>query len=309
MASFRFAVQCQGASSAAAWASLLRRVETLGYSTLFLPDHLDGQWAPLPALSAAAVLTDRLRLGTLVLDNDYRHPLLAWKELTTLDVLASGRLEIGLGAGWMRSDYDEAGIAFDPAEVRIERLAESLAIMRQLWEHEEVTFAGKHYRLEGARGLPRPCSVPRPALIVGGGGRRILELAAREADIIGVNTSLGAGVIGPEAISGALPERFDQRIRWIRDAAGERFGELELQCLTYLAEVGRPQGRRLAELAPLAGVGPEVLAEIPLILVGTIDEVVETLLRRRERYGFSYVVIHEPELEAFAPIVARLQGT
>lgn len=305
---FRFGVQAAKAESGRAWRALARRAEELGYSTLFVPDHLDDQWGPLVSLTVAAEATERLRVGSLVFDNDYRHPVVLARELATLDLLSEGRLEIGLGAGWMTSDYEQAGLPFDEPAVRVARLGEAVRICKSLLASEAVAFEGRYYRVRGALGAPRPAQAPHPPIIIGGGSRRVLALAAAEADVVGVNVSLRAGYIGPEAVAEARAERFAQRVAWVRAAAGERFSSLELQCLTFVVEVGPARREAGERLAALFGAPAEDVLASPLVLVGTVEELEETLLERRERYGFSYWVVHEAELDAFAPVVARLAG-
>ena len=290
-----------------AWRSLARRCEDLGYSCLYIPDHFDDQFGPLVALTDAAEATSTLRVGSLVFDNDYRHPVVLAKEIATLDLASDGRVEFGLGAGWRTTDYDESGIALDPPAVRVERMLEGLTIMRELWSGEKVTFSGAHYQVDGAQGLPRPTRVP--PIVIGGGSRRILSIAGREADIVGVNPSLRSGSVGADMVAGVLPERWDERVRWVRDAAGDRIDRVELQIMTFLVEVGSPRREALERTAGMFGLTPEVLADVPIGIAGTVDEICEQLQQRRERWGFSYVVIHEGEVDAFAPVVARLTGT
>ena len=309
MRPFRFAVQCSVASSMTAWRELARRCESLGYSCLYIPDHFGNQFGPLVALTVAAEATTTLRVGSLVFDNDFRHPVVLAKEMATLDLASEGRLEVGLGAGWKTSDYEQSGMVFDPARVRVERMLEGLAVMKGLWSHERFSYTGTHYQVVDAWGLPRPHSAPHPPIVVGGGSRRILTIAATEADIVGVNPDLRAGSMGGDLIANVGADQFDARIGWVRTAAGERFDQLELQVLTFQVQVGKAQRAALEEAAPSYGVAPEVAAEIPIVLVGTEDEVCEQLLARRERWGFNYIVIHEPELDTFAPVVHRLAGT
>lgn len=278
----------------------------MGYSTLFVPDHFDRQWGPLVALSVAAEATTTLKVGSLVLANDYRHPLILAKELATLAMCAPGRLEVGLGAGWLTADYDMAGIELDRPGLRIGRLGESVEIMRRLWSGERFSFDGSHYHIKDAVGAPVP-DVP-PAVTIGGGGRRILGMAARNADIVGVNASLGAGKVDAQAVASALPERFDERVAWITEAAPDRKGQVELQCLTHIAHVGNNGDDLVASLAPSFGISPDVASQIPLVLVGTVEQVCEAVLARRERWGFNYFVVHDHEAEAFAPVVAKLAG-
>jgi len=309
MPPFRFGVQLSSAGSPGEWRDRARQLEDLGYSTLFIPDHFDDQWAPIAALTVAAEATERLKVGSLVFDNDYRHPLVLAKECATLDLLSEGRLEVGLGAGWMRTDYDEAGMAYDAPGVRVDRLAEGVQVIKALWRDESVSFEGEHYRLVDAHGLPRPHTPGGPPIIIGGGSRRVLRLAVEHADIIGVNPSLASGAVDADTIAGTAPERYAERIGWVREAAGARFGELELQSLVFVAQIGRPAAVVAEELSALFGYPPEAVAESGTVLIGTEDEIVEALMRRREELGFSYWVLHQAEIEPFAPVVARLAGT
>ena len=309
MAPFRFAVQLSNASSGASWRDLARSVEDLGYSTLFIPDHFGDQFGPLVALTVAAEATTDLRVGSLVFGNDYRHPIVLAKEIATLDLMSEGRVEFGLGAGWMTTDYEQSGIPNDPPGVRISRMAESLAVMKSLWSTGAATLAGEHYTINGAVGAPLPHSRPYPKVIIGGGGKRVLGIAAREADIVGVNPSLAAGYVGPEVLETTTAEYYDQRIAWIREAAGDRFDDLELQCLTFLVQIVPDRDDAIERLSSMMGVTPEQIDGSPIALIGTIEQIVERLVERRQRFGFSYVVVHEAEMEAFAPVVAALAGT
>src|SRR5437867_2123293 len=185
MKPFRFGVILRSAASRADWAEKARKVEALGYAVLTVPDHLANLVAPMPALASAAEATTRLRIGTMVLNNDFRHPVLVAREAATLDLLSDGRLELGLGAGHMRSEYEEAGLRFDPGRVRVERLAESVRIVKALLDGKPTTLEGDHYRVSAHRVFPRPVQRPRPPILIGGHGRRLLSLAAREAEIVG----------------------------------------------------------------------------------------------------------------------------
>jgi len=309
MTPFRFGVQLSNASSGAAWRDLARSIEGLGYSSLFIPDHFEDQFGPLVALTVAAEATTELKVGSLVFGNDYRHPIVLAKEIATLDLLSEGRVEFGLGAGWMTTDYEQSGITNDPPGVRISRMAESLAVMKSLWSTGAATLAGEHYTITGAVGAPLPHSRPHPPIIIGGGGRRVLGIAAREADIVGVNPSLAAGYVGPEVLETTTAEYYDQRIGWIREAAGDRFDDLELQCLTFLVQIVPDREDAVERLASMMGVTPEQVDGSPIALVGTIEQIAERLVERRARFGFSYIVVHEAEMEPFAPVVAALAGT
>ena len=304
---FRFGVQLSDAPDAATWRSLVRRIEDLGYSSVFLPDHFGDQLAPMVALAAAAEATTELRLGTLVLGNDYRHPLLVAKEAATLDLLSEGRLELGIGAGWMTTDYDQSGIVLDPPGVRVERMAEAVEVMKLLWGGGG-DYEGRHYRLRGAQGRPTPHRRPHPLLMIGGGSRRVLTVAGAQADIVGLNPRLTEGRVGPEAIASAAPARYDERLEWVRQGAGDRFDDLEIQGLTFLVRVV-PDGRRvLEETAAMFAMPPEEAADVPIALIGSVEEICEALERRRQRWSMTYWVVHEADIDAFAPVVAALSG-
>lgn len=274
-----------------------------------MADHLDDQFAPIAGLMAAAAATSSLRIGALVFCNDYRHPAVLAKEAATLDVLSDGRLELGLGAGWMTSDYERAGIDLDPAGVRIDRLAEAIPLVRALLAGETVHHDGEHYRIDGLTGSPRSAQRPHPPILVGGGGRRVLTLAAREADVVGINIDLRAGTIDASAGPNATVEATDEKIAWVREAAGPRFDEVELQVRVHLAMITDDR-RAIAEaMGPALGLSPDAALATPHALVGTVDEVCDQLVERRERWGLSYIGLGVDALEAMAPVIARLAGT
>lgn len=311
MQPFRFGVNLRTAASGAAWTEAARRVEALGYSTLTVPDHLADMYAPMPAIAAAGAATTRLRIGTLVLNNDFRHPVVLAREAALVDLLTDGRLQLGLGAGYMRSEYEQAGLPFDRAGVRVERLGEAVTILKGLLGGERVSFSGRHYRVTDHTIHPRPRQQPHPPLLVGGNGARLLGLAAREADIVALTgftfTQGGAG----RDFSGFTAEGTDARVGWVREAAGTRFADLELSALVQRVVV---TGDRLGAAEELAAQWPPPLTvaavlDSPFVLLGTIDEIVECLRARRARWGLSYYVVFEPAMEAFAPVVARLAGT
>lgn len=300
---FRFAVHASIAPTMPDWRDRARRAEDLGYSALYVIDHLDPQLGPLVAMTVAAEATTTLRVGTLVLNNDLRHPVVLAREIASLGLAAEGRVEVGLGAGWLRSDYEEAGIHYDEPAVRVDRLAESLEVLKGLWRDGEVSFEGTHYRLRGARCDPRPPSPPR--LIVGGGSRRVLSLAARTADTVGINTSLASGEKGGDVASKASLGHYDRCLEWVRAAAGSRFGSLELQIAPFAVMVVGSRRAALKAAAVLGFPGEEAL-DLPAVLVGTVDELCDRLVARRERWGFSNIVVPGAAMEAFAPVVARL---
>ncbi len=305
MLPFRFGVQAAVAPTMAAWRDQARMAEDLGYSTLYVPDHLDDQFEPLVAMTVAAEATSTLNVGSGVLSNDFRNPVVLAKQIATLGLAAEGRVEVGLGAGWLRSDYEQAGIEFDEPAVRVDRLAESLAIMKRLWNEGDATLEGRYYTVRDARCGPRPASPPR--VMVGGGSRRILMVAAEHADTVGVNTSLASGVKGGDLASRATFDHFDRCLAWVRQGAGDRFGSLELQVVSFATKV--VASRRLAaRTATMLGLPGEDALELPIVLLGTTDELCEQLLKRRERWGFNNIVVQSEAMESFAPVVAQLSG-
>jgi probable F420-dependent oxidoreductase len=306
---FRFGVQVARPCSREEWQAKARKMEELGYATLFLPDHFPNQLAPVPAMMAAADATANLRVGTMVLGNDYRHPLMLAMEAATLDILSGGRLELGIGAGWMRVDYDAAGLTYDRAGVRIERLAESLAVLKGLFGEGAFSFSGKHYTIAEHDGQPKPLQKPHPPILIGGGARRVLSLAAREADIISINFNLEPGEVNAQVLATGGGEATDEKIGWIRKAAGARFDEIELNAVVFTAIVTDDQQAMAERLSAAYTLPPADVLDSPHALVGSLEQMAETLERRRERYGISYVVFQDDRFEQLAPIVKRLAGT
>ena len=305
---FRFGVQASTAADAASWVGLARTIESLGYSTLTMPDHFGDQLAPVPALMAAAAATDTLRVGALVWDNDYRHPVVLAKELATIDVLSGGRLEIGIGAGWMATDYAQSGIAYDTNKVRVDRFEEGLAVIKGAMAAEQFSFAGNHYAITDYTGSPRPVQSPCPPILIGAGGKRMLTIAATHADIVGINGNLGAGVVGPAAISTMTAEAVDDKVAIVRAVAGPRLAGIELNIRAFLVRVTDDRQAVMEQIAGFVGVDPSFVAESPFALIGTPAQIVDDLLRRRERWGLSYVIVGGDDVEAFAPVVAELAG-
>ncbi|HCB34004.1 MAG TPA: LLM class F420-dependent oxidoreductase [Acidimicrobiaceae bacterium] len=287
----------------------VRRIEGHGYSTVFCPDHLNEQFAPTVAITVAAEATTTLKVGAFVYCVDYRHPMVLAKEFATLDLLTEGRAEFGMGAGWMRSDYDASGIAYDRPGVRIARLAEAVQIVRGLWSGRPFDFDGEHYSITGAVGSPTPHTPGGPPVIIGGGGKVVLSVAARHADIVGFNPSLHEGVVGQGAARSAVASEFAKRRQWVADAAGDRFDQIELQLNTFMAVVTDDRDSLFEQLASGFGLTPAEAAESPIVLAGTTAQICEQLQHHREVYGTSYIVVHEPEVDAFAPVVAQLAGT
>ena len=306
--SFRFSVQASAPRPAAEWRELGRRAEDLGYSALSVRDHLDADMAPLVALAVTAEATRDLRLTTLMLGNDFRHPLFLAKQAATLDLLSDGRLELGLGAGWKTTDYDQSGLALDPPGVRIARLAESVEILKRCFAEGSFDFDGEHYTVRGHDGQPTCIQLPHPPFLLGGGGRKMLSLAAQEAEIVGLNANMAAGVIDQRAGNSATVEATDKKLGWIRDAAGDRFADIELQTRVHMSQItDDPIG--LAELmAPALGLDAEAALASPHVLVGSSGQCVETLLAWRERWGLTYISLNEDSMVEFGPVVEALAG-
>ncbi len=308
---FRFGVSVHGNKSREEWREIARQAEDLGYSTVLIPDHLGEQLSPIPALLAAADATSTLRVGSLVFDNDFRHPVMLAKETATLDVLSGGRLELGLGAGWMKPEYERAGIPFERSGVRIEKMAEAVQIIKGLFADGPVNFAGQHYTITDLEGYPKPAQRPHPPIHIGGGGQRLLSIAAQEADIVGFIPRARPDGKGQEMMD-ATPAALEQKIGWVREAAGARFAELELGVLVaqVITTEDREQAAQFIASTLAAGydVSTDMILQAPYLLLGTIDQICEDLLVRRERYGISYISAFEQSLEVLAPVIARLAG-
>ncbi len=315
---FRFAVQSWSATSGKEWRERARRAEALGYSALHLADHILGpgpaiaksnhpiqELAAVPAMMSAAEATTTLKVGCRVFCIDYQHPAVLAKQAATIDLLSDGRLELGLGAGWLAAEYEALHIRLDPPGARIERLAETIRAFRALFSGDPVAIAGKSVNLSGFAGAPKR---PLPPLLIGGGGRRVLSLAAREADIVSLNFNNSSGVIGPDGVKSGSADATAEKIRWIKSAAGERFRDLELEIGAYFTFVAPGAEQIAAGIGKAMGLSREEMLRHPHGLFGTADAVCDELERRREAYGISYVTVGDNALEAFAPVVARLSG-
>jgi probable F420-dependent oxidoreductase len=302
---FRFGVSGQRFTRAE-WRDFARKAEDLGYSTLLLPDHF-GPWiSPLPALLAAADATTRLRVGTLVLDNDFRHPLVLARDAAAIDLMTDGRFELGIGAGWMVADYQHSGIRFDPPAVRVARLAESVQILTQFLEGHRVSFSGDHYQVEDLEALPQPIQRPRLPILIGASQPRMLRLAARYADIVGLEDKQFAQRASGTEVT---PARAADQVAIVRAAAGDRFGRLELNLLVARVKVTDDQHSALDQQAAQTGLSREAILESASFLLGSVDYMVERLRAQREQLGISYLVVFDRAMDAFAPVVARLAGT
>lgn len=307
---FRFGVNVWTAASRAAWQDKARRLEALGYAVLAMPDHIGPFLSPMPALLSAAEATRSLRVGTNVLNNDFRHPVLLAREAATLDLLTDGRLELGLGAGYQEAEYRTVGLPFHCGGTRVGRLAETVAVLKGLFSGAPTAHDGAHYRVAEHTLHPLPAQRPRPPLLVGGNGRRLLSLAAREADIVGLSgITFRAGGTVPD-LSGFRPSAVDERLTWVRAAAGARFPTLELNALVQRVIVTPDRQAAAAALQQESwDLSPEDLLATPFLLIGTVEQIADDLWARRERWGLSYFTIFESAVEALAPVVARLANT
>lgn len=301
---FRFGVQLRGATSGQEWRAKCRRAEALGYDTLAVADHFPRGLGPFAALATAAAATDRIRVGAFVFANDFRHPAVLAKEAATLDLLSDGRLEVGIGAGWLRAEYEATGIPFDRAGVRIERLAEAIPLIKRLWTEDNVTAQGRFYQATDLTITPRPVQAPHPPVMVGGGGQRVLSLAARHAEIVALN---------PRATPEGVPDRRDitaeataRKLAWVREAAGARFPDLELNIIALRVVTTADRAATAHQLAQELGLTPDEVLASPHVLLGSAEEMADTLRQRRDRYGISYVTVTEDGLESFAPVMERL---
>jgi probable F420-dependent oxidoreductase len=307
---FRFGVTLFGAASRQEWIEKCHKVEDLGYSVLQVPDHLGNQFSPTLALMAAAEASRTLRLGTLVLDINYRHLALLAKEATTLDLLSEGRFELGLGAGWIARESQMTGIPFDPAGQRVGRLEEAVQVLKDLFTNGPMTFAGRYYSLNGFEVFPKPCQRPHPPMLISGGGKRMLSIAGSFADIITLNPP-----VAPDGnsidMAEATAEATAQQIAWIREAAGDRFAQIELGNFVIGGVwIGKEQrlDPRIASAFRSRTTGEQQAPQGIYTLVGSVDQICEQVQANRGRFGISYISVLEQDLETFAPVVARLTG-
>jgi probable F420-dependent oxidoreductase len=290
------------------WADSARTLEALGYSTLLVPDHFNEGFGPITAMATAAAATTTLHVGTMVLACDYRHPAVLARELASINQLSQGRLEVGLGAGYKRVDYDWSGIRMDPPKVRVDRMIEFVTVLRRLFGNEPVTFEGQHYCIDGLDGTPKPWRTGGPPLIIGGGGRRVLRFAAASADIVSVTASIHSGTIDSGAARDGLPGSIDQKMAWVREGAEGRARPPELNAWVEVAEVTDGAADVADALANAFDVTPEDVLASPLTLIGSTSSIIEKLQAQRDRWGYSYITIPGDCALQFAPIVADLAG-
>ena len=315
---FRFAVQATNAASGREWRNTVRKVEDLGYSTLFLADHYLGpgpaqraartprqDLAPIAAMATAAASSETLRIGCRVFCIDYHVPAVLAKEAATLDLLSDGRLEMGIGAGWSEVEYTAMGLDFDRPGRRIAKLAEVVSFIKAHWQGDELACSGDFVEVRGYAGRPRPVQRPHPPIMIGGGGQRVLSLAGREADIVSMSSvpfvARDADGLDPRAVA-------QRRIGIVQAAAGERYRRLDVESSPYFTQITDDSEAALADVAKSTGIAADLLRDHPNVLIGSLETVVETLYSRRESLGVNYVTVPQSQIESFAPVVERLRG-
>jgi probable F420-dependent oxidoreductase len=306
---FRFGIVTHNTNASLdALVARARLAERLGYSVFLIPDHLGDQFDTPLALALVAQATSTLRVGSFVFANDFRHPALLAKAAATLDVISGGRFELGLGAGWMESEYEQVGLAFGTPRVRIDRMIEALQVIKGLFSNDPVTFAGFHYQITAMRGHPSPVQRPHPPILLGGSGKRILSVAAREADIVSIipRGMVELGSMQHIDLADAGSTSLAQKVAWIREAAAERFQSLELNLFIVDMALTDRGEHRADQLAHRFALSREQVMEIPYLLAGTAGQIVEQLREAREQYGVSYLTVFDEHMEQFAPIVAHL---
>jgi probable F420-dependent oxidoreductase len=280
----------------------------MGFASLLVSDHLGVQLALIPALAAAVDATTSIRVGALVACNDFRHPVMHAKELASLDVLSNGRIDWGIGAGWLAPEYEKAGIPFDRPGVRVDRLKEAVLVMKGCFGDEPVTFEGSYYRVRDLVGTPKPVQRPHPPLLLAAASRRLLSFAAREADIIGIAPSISAKQLGDRAPRQSVEAAVDEQVEWIRTAAGDRDHHLELNMVAFPLAVTDDAAGAAARIAPAVRLSPAEVLRSPHIWIGTTDEIAESLERHRERWGISYWAVPANAIDRVAPVIEQLAG-
>ena len=314
MRPFRFLATVDNYPGFAELTSLVRKAEAIGCSTFVLPDHLIGQYGVMPLLAVVAAASERLRVGTFVLNVCLRHPAVLAQDLATLDVLSGGRLEIGLGAGWNKPEHDAIGIPFEPVGIRIKRLTEAITILKGCFAEGPFSFSGEHYIITGHDGAPKPTQRPHPPILLGGGGKRLLTLAAREAQIIGLAPRLVQGDTPRVDAWSLTAAATEEKIGWVRAAAGDRFADLELNTYpsggpTLVTANPRVEALRRADrIRAQTGVEltVEEILDSPHVFVGSVTDLTRKFTDLRERFGISSFLIDD--LDALAPVVEELAG-
>ena len=318
---FRFGLQAYAPNSGKEWRELARKAEASGFSSFHLADHIIGPGpaltatghpvqtvAAIPAMAVAAEATSTIKVGCRVLCVDYRNPVMLAKEVATLDFFSEGRLELGLGAGWLQGEYEAIGIPFDRAGVRIDRFEEVIALLRASFAEGELNIDTPHVHAVGFEAVPKPFTKSGPPIMIGGGAKRILTIAGREADIVSLNFNNSSGKLGAAGIGSSTAELTDQKIQWIKDGAGARFDQIEIEIAAYFTIVTPDGEGTRAKMAPMFGMTPEVFALHPNALIGSVDEICDRIVERRERFGISYVSFGASVIDSVIPVVERLAG-
>jgi probable F420-dependent oxidoreductase len=303
---FRFGVEMMEPFDGMTWADSARELEALGYAALHAPDHFDEGLGPIAAMASAATATEKLVVATAVLAADFRHPAVLARELAAIDLISEGRLEVGLGAGYNVDDYRWSGIEMDPPKVRVDRLIEYVAVLRGLFADGPLTYKGEHFQIDGLDGTPHPHTPGGPPIFVAGGGPRMLRFAARHADIVGVNVSLPTSERRAESARDGVAESVDRKFALVREAAGDRYPDLEFHCWLRHAEVTDDPERSAAEIAAATGLTVADVLSSPFVLLGTVSEIVSLLNERRDRWGYNYYTVQQPAAREFAPVIASL---
>lgn len=302
---FRFGVAGEHAKTREEWVAKARRAEELGYHIFLVPDHFWVDVSPIPALMAAADATRSIRIGTHVIANDFRNPAMLARDIATLDMLSGGRFQFGFGIGYLPADYQQGGVRYDSPLVRVDRFKEALTIIKQYFTEETVNFSGRYYQVKNLKANGVHIQRPYPPLYMGSGRKRMLSLAAREADIVGFGPISDAN--GP-VWADSTAEVAATKLEWVRTAAGTRFDSLELANAVFIVAVTDHRQGAAQGIAAKLGITPEQVLDSLQILVGSADQIAETLLQRRERLGISYIQIGDANLEALAPVIAKLAG-
>ena len=318
---FRFGLQAYAPNSGKEWRELARKAEASGFSSFHLADHIIGPGpaltatghpvqtvAAIPAMAVAAEATSTIKVGCRVLCVDYRNPVMLAKEVATLDFFSEGRLELGLGAGWLQGEYEAIGVPFDRTGVRIDRFEEVIALLRASFAEGELNIDTPHVHAVGFEAVPKPFTKSGPPIMIGGGAKRILTIAGREADIVSLNFNNSSGKLGAAGIGSSTAELTDQKIQWIKDGAGARFDQIEIEIAAYFTIVTPDGEGTRAKMAPMFGMTPEVFAEHPNALIGSVDEICDRIVERRERFGISYVSFGASVIDSVIPVVERLAG-
>ncbi len=318
---FRFGLQSYAAATPQAWRDQARHAESCGFSTFSVADHVIGpgpalaatnhpvqNLAAIPAMAVAIEATSTINIGARVFCVDYRQPVVLAKEVATLDFFSEGRLELGLGAGWLQGEYEAMGVPWDRAGVRLDRFEETLRLLRAHFGDGLVDVQGDYVHASGFEGLPKPTNGV-PPIMIGGGAQRVLGIAGREADIVSLNFNNSSGKIGPAGVGSSTAELTAQKIAWVRAGAGDRFDDVELEIAAYFTIVTDQRDATLEKMAPMFALSPDQFAQHPHALIGSVDSICEQLIERRETYGISYVTFGASVIDAVAPVVERLAGT